>query len=332
MPSRRPLPVAIVGAGLMGRWHAHAATRAGGRVTVVVDPDAAAARALAARCPGAAPADRLGDAPADSGVAHICTPTATHAAVARQALEAGWHVLVEKPAADAPVDVDALLALAAARDRLVCPVHQFLYQDGVQHAMARLDAIGPLVHVGFTARSAGAEGGSAADRDRIALEILPHPLSLLTRVISDDLASIPWAACRPAPGELRLIAAASGIGLSVFVSMAGRPPVNLLAFVGARGTIEVDLFHGFAVIDIGPATRAGKIARPFGSGARQFSAAGANLARRAWRGEPAYPGLTRLVELFYRAVTEGGPSPIPTEETAAVARACAAIAARLASG
>ena len=40
---------AIVGAGLMGRWHADAGVRAGGRLVAICDPDSEAARELAGR-------------------------------------------------------------------------------------------------------------------------------------------------------------------------------------------------------------------------------------------------------------------------------------------
>ena len=44
--ARRP-EVAILGAGLMGQWHARYATAEGARVVAVIDPDEARAQALA---------------------------------------------------------------------------------------------------------------------------------------------------------------------------------------------------------------------------------------------------------------------------------------------
>jgi len=50
----------------------------------------------------------------------ISTPPDTHLALARAALQAGKHVLVEKPFVPAPADADALVALARERGRLLC--------------------------------------------------------------------------------------------------------------------------------------------------------------------------------------------------------------------
>src|SRR4030095_10619770 len=88
-------------------------------------------------------ADRLGLAEAfdsvatlvadpDVDVVHVCTPNATHAAIARAALEAGKHVICEKPLATSSADAAALAALAAERG-LVAAV-PFVYRF---HPMAR---------------------------------------------------------------------------------------------------------------------------------------------------------------------------------------------------
>ena len=51
----------VVGAGLMGGWHADAAVRSGGRVGAVVDRDLARAQSLAARYSAPIATNQLGD-------------------------------------------------------------------------------------------------------------------------------------------------------------------------------------------------------------------------------------------------------------------------------
>src|SRR5437870_229910 len=100
----------------MGRWHADAIARTGGLVAGVVDRNLRRAQALAARYPGACIANELADivsrGPLD--VVHLCTPLETHAALARQSLESGLHVLAEKPLADTAEMTAELLSLASA--------------------------------------------------------------------------------------------------------------------------------------------------------------------------------------------------------------------------
>ena len=104
--------VAIAGAGLMGRWHAHAAERAGGRVVAVVDRDRGRAQRLASRHRGAR-AFKDAEASFDiADVVHICTPTQTHVALAGAALAARRPVLVEKPLAPTAADTQELVRLA----------------------------------------------------------------------------------------------------------------------------------------------------------------------------------------------------------------------------
>lgn len=319
---RSRLRVGIVGAGLMGRWHGHAAERAGADVVAVCDSDVERARALAARHRGSRAFNALGESLGLVDVVHVCTPTDSHVSLATEALRAGRHVLVEKPLTPTVGETAALLGLAASVGKLICPVHQFLFQDGTRRVLRQVDQIGALRHVDITICSAGAEGRDAIARDNLALEILPHPLSLLARLGADAVDGLRWSIRHPAPGEIRALAEAGMATAMITISMSGRPTSNRMQIVGVRGTAHVDFFHGFGWIQAGDVSSARKLAQPFASAAASALAAAANLARRTYRHEPAYPGLRTLVHEFYAATTGRASCPIPPQEVIAVARAC----------
>ena len=130
----RTLRAGFVGGGFMATVHSRAARAA--RAELAGGASSSAVRARDA-------ADRLGlDAAFDSvealiadpdiDVVHVCTPNATHAAIARAALEAGKHVICEKPLATTSADALSLVDLAAERG-LVAAV-PFVYRF---HPMAR---------------------------------------------------------------------------------------------------------------------------------------------------------------------------------------------------
>jgi predicted dehydrogenase len=73
--------------------------------------------------------DMLADDALDAVV--IATPVPTHYTLAKQALEAGKHVFVEKPPAMRAVEMDELVQLAADRDRVLMPGHLLLYHPAV---------------------------------------------------------------------------------------------------------------------------------------------------------------------------------------------------------
>jgi predicted dehydrogenase len=61
----------------------------------------------------------------------IATPVPTHYELAKQALEAGKHVFVEKPPAMRAAEMDELVALSEANGRVLMPGHLLLYHPGV---------------------------------------------------------------------------------------------------------------------------------------------------------------------------------------------------------
>ncbi len=313
------LKAGIVGAGLMGRWHVESIKRAGGRVTAVCDLDLPAAERLANRAAGARGfsdlAQMLEQMPLD--VLHICTPTPTHVPFTEKAIEAGVHVLVEKPLAPTGLETERLFDLAATRGVLVCPVHQFPFQKGAMKAKRDLARIGRLVHLRAAIRSAGGVGRSDAEMDQIAADILPHSFSLVQAFLTTDLTAVTWMMKRPSPGELRVWGELAGVTVTIEVSLNGRPTRNSFEIVGAEGTIHLDLFHGYSFVEPGAVSRARKLAHPFDLAARQFGAAAVNLGQRVARREAAYPGLRQLIRLFYTAVQNGTPPISPTEAISA---------------
>jgi predicted dehydrogenase len=70
----------------------------------------------------------------------IATPVPTHYVLAKQALEAGKHVFVEKPPAMRAVEMDELVALAVEQDRVLMPGHLLLYHPGVLKVKDLIDA------------------------------------------------------------------------------------------------------------------------------------------------------------------------------------------------
>jgi len=70
----------------------------------------------------------------------VATPVATHFELAREALENGKHVLVEKPISDRVEEADALTDLAAEKKRVLMVGHTFLYAGAVRKIKEIVDS------------------------------------------------------------------------------------------------------------------------------------------------------------------------------------------------
>lgn len=312
---------AIAGAGLMGFWHAQNIVRAGGEVAAVCDVDERSARRLASRFKGARARTRLEETWEQDkiGVLHVCTPLSTHFELAAAALSRGINVLIEKPMTRDCAEAERLYALAAEHRVLLCPVHQFAFQSGVQRALTMSGRIGQLRHFEATFCSAGGVGKSEEQLDTIVAEILPHPLSLMQLFAPGSLREQGWVVSRLAPGEFRATLVTQDASFSILISLNSRPTVAALRLFGTGGTIHLDLFHGFSVLEPGAVSRWRKILHPLDLSARTIFAAGSNLMSRAWGWEPAYPGLRPLIERFYEAIFAGLEPPVRRKDAIEIA-------------
>ena len=80
-------------------------------------------------------------------VVYVLTNMETHHAYAKQAIEAGKHVLVEKPTAVTISEIEDLIASAEQNSVQVAPVHNYIYEPSVLRAKEMIDSgkLGDLV-------------------------------------------------------------------------------------------------------------------------------------------------------------------------------------------
>jgi predicted dehydrogenase len=167
------LRVGVVGVGYFGRFHAlKFARHPRARLVGLADPDPARVVEVAAECGTEAycdPGALLGAVDAVS----IAAPAGLHAPLAEAFLEAGAHVLVEKPLAASLVEADRLIALAKAKDLVLQVGHQeraVLAAGGLFDVPERPRAIHCVRKGPFTGRNIDVD---------VVLDLMTHDLDMV---------------------------------------------------------------------------------------------------------------------------------------------------------
>jgi predicted dehydrogenase len=127
------LKVGVVGAGAWGRNHVRTvAGLAEAELAGVCDADAKVRERLARQYPAALVTGDLSALLGAVDAVIVASPAATHATIARQVIEAGKPVLVEKPFALNGADAEALARLGADRKVPVLAGHLLVYHPAVE--------------------------------------------------------------------------------------------------------------------------------------------------------------------------------------------------------
>lgn len=145
LASGRGLRAGIAGTGFAGRLHARAARLAGAQLAGVAasSPErAAAARAELGAERDFASAEELA-ASEEVDVVHICTPNNLHVPLARAAIEAGKHVICEKPVALGSAEAAELATAAERAGVLVTVPFVYRYYPTVRELRSRLGDTAP---------------------------------------------------------------------------------------------------------------------------------------------------------------------------------------------
>ncbi|MEW5741418.1 MAG: Gfo/Idh/MocA family oxidoreductase [Myxococcota bacterium] len=315
--------VALLGA---GRWGPNLlrtlVAQPACEVTWVADVDARRAQAVSLLCPSARFAsdpDAVLSAP-DVDAVVVATPSATHAPLARRALEAGKHVLVEKPVATRLADALALDELAHRRGLTLMVGHVYLFHPAVQAVKDEL-ASGRLGDVRALRFERTNLGPVREDVDA-AWDLAAHDLS----IAREWLGEVPVALSAQGAQVLRAgradsVAAtlryASGRVAQLFVSWLEPTKTRRATVVGSGGMLRFEEAGGAATVlrfergvDAGVVREGPEVSVPF---------------------EPAEP-LTREVEHFLGCVRTGVRPRSDGARAADVVRVLEAMSRSMAAG
>jgi predicted dehydrogenase len=113
----------------------------------------------------------------------ICTPVANHCELASAALEAGKHVLIEKPLADTSDNCKRLIELAARHDRVLQVDHTFVYSEPVRALRSMLDAgeVGDLLYIDAVRINLGLFRPDV----NVIWDLAVHDISIITYLIQE---------------------------------------------------------------------------------------------------------------------------------------------------
>jgi predicted dehydrogenase len=270
-------------------------------------------------------------------VVHVTTPPASHHRLAMDALEAGAHVVVEKPATSTLAELEALLRRAGEVGRALVEDHNYVFNAAPREISQRIASgeFGAPVHVdvrihldilgpgGFADPNAphpilATPGGAIAD-------FLPHLASLAHHFVGPHRrAETVWtkrkSSLLPFDEFAAVVECERGVATLAF-SSSSQPDAFWLRVYGERMQATANLFETRLTFD-GP-RNVPKPLRPFLSGLDEGKAirraALATLLRK-FKGPGAYEGLWELLARTYRALADGTPLPVPAADVLAVNR------------
>jgi predicted dehydrogenase len=172
-----PVRIAFAGGGMVSEMHAAAIEAVPGAELVgVLDANRARAEARARAWSCRAYHDLrelFGDAAVEA--VFVLTPTASHVEVARAALDAGKHVLVEKPVARGMDELTGLLACAERAGTVCMPGHNYAYVPEIARLrrLVRAGRLGEVRLLSVVFAIAHTEE-VAAHYDGVLRLVLPH--------------------------------------------------------------------------------------------------------------------------------------------------------------
>lgn len=336
------MKVGIVGCGLNSDYHVRfAKSYPNAQIVGLVDRDENQAKIAAVKY-GTANTFRSIQALVDFNrpdVIHILTPPKTHYLLAKEAIEAGCHVLVEKPLALNAQEAQALYDLADQHGVMLCAMHNHFFDPCMQkaHDLIASGRLGTIIHV---ESHYGLNTRIPAFRDYPAPNVLPWLYELPGGAFHDFMPHPLYVLLQYTgrPKQLKAFDRATGVlphGLSdelrvlidgekafgtITFSFAAQPHLHFVRIHGTKMVIEVD-FNTMTMVahSKSPLPKAvQKVLYNVSDGGQRFRSTVSNVIRFISGKLKPYHGMEVLIHRFYEAIEQKQPPPVTREQAMAV--------------
>jgi predicted dehydrogenase len=271
-------------------------------------------------------------------VVHVLTPPQTHAALVTMCLEAGAHVICEKPMTASMFETEALLSEARRRGRMLVESRNLLFNDiaiaidrlatdGKLGSVREVDVLlsldltaGPFGDLNLSGPGVHLPGGAVHD-------FLPH-LAYLFLYFAGRVQTVDHVTgflenrsgnARVGYDHLDVLIEAGDVRGRLRIASDIAPPSFKMVVRGTERTVESDFYNPFLRIEGAP--NVGKRA-PFeqvGSGLKLAGAGVRNFLDKI-RQHGTYHGMPRMLDSIYEALQTGKKLPISEADMLATAR------------
>jgi predicted dehydrogenase/nucleoside-diphosphate-sugar epimerase len=326
----------MVGAGNICEFHV-AAVKAladqGVELVGIADLDRARATANAEKWGATVYADLDALVAAGANVIHVLTPPHAHASVAKQALQRGCHVIVEKPIAEDAQEARELGELAKSLGLTITCNHSLLYDPQIAKALAAVRAgkLGDIVGVDILRGSEYPpyEGGPLPPWYRDAgypfRDIGVHCLYLIQELLGRiEEVEAKWLSLGGDPNlafdEWRAVVKCKR-GLGQFqLTYNTKPMQSQMIIHGTKGVLRVDLFamfHGKRASTPLPKA-AERLINAMTDSIQPLIDVPVNVIKFVKKEIKQYQGLRDLIADFYGRLDAGKEPPVSVEDAAQV--------------
>ena len=174
----------------------------------------------------------------------VATPASSHYALAKQVLQSGKHVFVEKPLATSTQHADELVELAAASGKLLMVGHTFLYNAAVRYARKLLadEELGQLYYI----YSQRLNLGQVRSDVNAWWNLAPHDVSILMYLMNGELpvsvSAVGVSYIQPGIEDVvfATLKWASGVTGHIHVSWLDPGKIRKMTLVGSRKMVVYD--------------------------------------------------------------------------------------------
>lgn len=238
------LKVGVVGAGAWGRNHVRTvAGLAEAELAAVCDADAKVRERVSRQYPAALVTGDLGALLGAVDAVIVASPAATHASIARQVVEAGKPVLVEKPFALNTDDAVSVARLAAERKVPVLAGHLLVYHPAVDR-LRELVQTGELGKI-FYLYGLRVNLGQVRKDENALWSFGPHDVSVALYLLGEQpvrVAAHGKSYLQPAIEDVVFLTMEFGSGVLAHVQLSWLDPhkERKLTVVGAKKMVVFD--------------------------------------------------------------------------------------------